>query len=136
MTHSVTYNRAIPWNNIKWEDFPKSYNKILFPNNVEAEITEAVSELSFTPHISYYSENHDTRYTLRFYDTLDDLGLFLMDCYDVYKFLKTQKFIVGEIEFSINITSNLTIDNKRVEQNYNKIEIRFEISSNAHGLTD
>ena len=108
----------LKWSEIKWGKYINSFDRIIFPNDIEAELIDVSYDF---PYGSY-------TYTLRFcYNFVEkDFKLFLIKCYEVYKFLNTQTFITGEIELNVMITSDLAMNDKRMNREY-EIEIRFKI---------
>ncbi len=111
-------NKIVKWSDIKWGKFINSFDRIIFPNNIEAELTD----------MSYGFPIGSYEYTLKFcYNFVEkDFKLFLTKCYEVYEFLNTQTFITGEIELNTMIVSDLAMNGKRMDREY-EIGVRFKI---------
>ena len=109
--------KIIKWSNINWTDKLFDIQRIIFPNNIEAEVCNR--EQAYPGPIFH---------TLRFAYNFVDRNLqkdFLISCYEVFELLQKQEFIKTCIEFNVNNTSYLGVTGERFTE-YN-IEIRFGV---------
>ena len=110
-------NKIIKWKNINWNKII-GYRRIIFPNNMEAEVFSIDRQLP--PGTIYY--------TLKFIYNFVDRNLqkdFLIGCYEAFELMQKKKRIITDIELNFSYTSEISFKGRRFI--YYNVEIRFGV---------